>query len=1597
MSEVSIQDLQQEFGEIEEGDLTSKQKKRLYAVLGSFQPSDLKTVEDHRSYLEILQKLRKASFDDMKIQGGNFLKTLRSMLSVGEDGVYSNKERFLYELIQNVDDCDYTDASDCKLDIQFDDHSDPGRIILNYNETGFTPKNVFGITGIAEASKNVSAEKAEIGEKGIGFKSVFGIAESVLIQSGMFSFRIFRDSFTVPVPEYQDFVPVRGTRLILFIDPRLCGEIYRSLAKQYVNGQAVLNKNPILFLNKLTHIKIFMDDSTRYFEFNAERKESVDIGGILREDDVSVSVNSMDRRNGMDIEEKTSIPCVRYTMPILYGKKECFSRYGEDSPIEKRWHNLVAIFPAADKVPQGYTGYMYSFLPTQLALSVPVVLHAPFKLDGSREFVDPQGENEWFTYTKSNLADFLKKIYVDYSRIAKENIIEYIPKQKSSYFFQDVNEKTECLRTDGLKGEDICELEVFRTIDDTYCDAEHAVAFDPNEQISDPAEAFRLLGGEKKLFVPLKPINMRQYGMEVLSDVILRLFLRGLHAADDFEEIAGITDKNKKVSYFQLLERCGKITLNKTHLEVIAKHAEMSEGFRRLANNAISQRVEPSISIDESKLEQIPDALRQDIIDRVKESDLNDKFIDYLNSINYRILELDTGSRTFVMPGNQLIVLSKQEPMSSFSRFTESFDKNGTFSATLKINQASEDLNRIDSSISNDEYLKMLREVRLSLKNAFGVKMYKRYIEILNESGADKNRFLAEILQNADDCRYQDPSHDPWFRLKPEGNVIETEYNEMGFQKSNVRALTAIGESTKKMLLHGGSRQEIGEKGVGFKSVFGVAKSVEIHSNGFNFVLTDEQPTVPAKCEKVDMPSGTKMIFQMKENVSGSFVYENILRLSICLRNLKELRIKDHIVSVKDTLDSRKVSIDDDEYEFDRYEYSFQVQDKDALKERNANKREINPVQMIVFYVPRSSNNKWRVKSINLYAGLPVSGVKCNVPVIIDAPLELTTSREQLQENKWNDLIRDEIYEGLLSMMEERAQHKKEGLDVLRFTGFRSSDGNSTWNTFDSDYLNQIDWPEKLLNLEILPVLNEKDHYVSAEDDCMIIPDFISNVCVKNHEDLKQWFPDTVIDTRGKSQYVSLLEKIGCSKASGEQLFECLKDLIPKYIANDGSFRTGVYAYLAGRLGNVGYDVAADARNELPVIPVKMSEESTVYISYHPEIYCSEEYFSQETYYVLDENILAVKDYKLIFPDAIIVKLTPEIFDMFYERDLMQKLSDETLGDMEKASYFLKEYITNEASLSKHQDILRAHVTDIPMRMLDGSYQIGNRFINPSDDEYQGPFFKRFIVAKEYAKFAEFLGCSDIRNIHYDDLDIDFSNIEDDDIEDIQSNLKYNSEILSEMIENGQISDEQIVKFDLQYARPDLGEDDLFAEEFPERELRNPEQLKKHIQMLWMTGKNQYIQKKYIVWRPSFPMHNKDYVLNMYRSEYNDGYCFCQMCGKMIPVKYAERRGIEKEPKFAWDQTSLCLCPTCSKDYILLRNNKYVWNQFIENIMNMDISEEGRDDVEIGGRSISFTATHLAEIQEIFRNQGYGKNAPVRKSDLTQGEELQEIEDTSWK
>ncbi|KAK4642365.1 hypothetical protein QC761_508110 [Podospora bellae-mahoneyi] len=121
-------------------------------------------------------------------------RAFQGMLKTLSENLTTTTSRFIYELLQNADDLDYGGASP---QVHFTYDVEKRHLLVESNEIGFKKKNVRAICSAAESSKNTQRgcgiERRLIGEKGLGFKSVFKVASSVWIRSGHYSFRFDRD------------------------------------------------------------------------------------------------------------------------------------------------------------------------------------------------------------------------------------------------------------------------------------------------------------------------------------------------------------------------------------------------------------------------------------------------------------------------------------------------------------------------------------------------------------------------------------------------------------------------------------------------------------------------------------------------------------------------------------------------------------------------------------------------------------------------------------------------------------------------------------------------------------------------------------------------------------------------------------------------------------------------------------------------------------------------------------------------------------------------------------------------------------------------------------------------------------------------------------------------------------------------------------------------------------------------------------------------------------------------------------------------------------------------------------------------------------
>lgn len=101
-------------------------------------------------------------------------------------GLYNDPSHFIYEILQNAEDAG---ASSISFNL-FTDRLE----IFHNSKNDFDFDDVDGITGIGISTKKDDLNK--IGKFGVGFKSVFAITQSPIIESGQFHFQI--DDFVLP-------------------------------------------------------------------------------------------------------------------------------------------------------------------------------------------------------------------------------------------------------------------------------------------------------------------------------------------------------------------------------------------------------------------------------------------------------------------------------------------------------------------------------------------------------------------------------------------------------------------------------------------------------------------------------------------------------------------------------------------------------------------------------------------------------------------------------------------------------------------------------------------------------------------------------------------------------------------------------------------------------------------------------------------------------------------------------------------------------------------------------------------------------------------------------------------------------------------------------------------------------------------------------------------------------------------------------------------------------------------------------------------------------------------------------------------------------
>ncbi len=1576
----------------ENKEMLPSEAEKLREILMKVEPSDLISMDDHRNYIRLVRKFRMHVERSNKLNGANYLNTIRSLLSVGADGMYTNDLRFLFELIQNVDDCIYNNPADAQLNVRFD--TQLGRIILEYNEKGFRPFDVFSITGIAEESKNISPDKIEIGEKGIGFKSVFGVADKVLIQSGMFSFMLYSNNITIPVDCYNGFTAINGTKLTLYLKTdnssqgtdielaqnrsQKCREIFQRIKEIYSGTKrkdALFRNNPVLFLNKLTYLRFFLKSDT-FIEFSVPRTVLTD-SAFSCEESIIVSCTIGDgcsRSDGSSVTTKNVICCYRYTIPITYNRQMCISRYGKDTAFQSgKQLYLQVLVPYPEYIKIAGNGALYSFLPTQVRTTVPIVCHIPFKLTNSREYVDSQNNNEWFSHSCLSFSNFMYQVYKDLAKKVHEQILYYVPRAKANFFAIDSNNDTlRCLKLASLQGSTIVSQPIFYAEGETFLRNSQVYSFDTREGIHNPTKLAELLPVTLRYFNTPSDIDVTEYGITVMQNAYCELFSKALSNRSLCNDAFDYLDE-AKADYRKLIEETREKTIQLSCLEIISQHHRCFGAFNSIAEEYIKDGLLPRFSVSVTNAKNVLTQLSPD--EALNEDDFEEVTKNYFRRIKYAY-SVAAFEKGLFFPAENAIILSACSPMDSLGEFCLRINDK-RFGITQKMRSASAELDSADGRITGNEYLKLLNTVRKNVRAALGPKGYNSYIKVIQDLGTSPKRFLYELLQNADDCSYPDGCV-PSFVLKKENKLLYTEYNECGFTQKNVRAITAIGESTKQLLTTN-HLKEIGEKGIGFKSVFGIADEVMIHSGDFFFSLKAETPTIPISPKNETLrkltstvSEGTKMAFLLRDGLDDSVLSpENLLSACLCLRKLKHLSINGTIINIVDGDNTRTVSIDNQHdycqsFEFNTFAKRMPVPSNMPSYSRH------EEFLHYAFYIPTKQMPE---TTFRLYNGLPTEVVMA-VPFHIDAPFELEASREQVKSSEWNSFIKVNLYESYAEMLERMAPYYR--INLMQFICLTTTRKSIKQTELfkHNNYLNSYDAFTLLQSKRVVPTC-DKD-YIATPKYCAgkinLFPTIIHYI-MKALDGIDYVTKQMMVDQTSNESYLSKLHNLGIEKADPYRVIQILADYTPALIDRE-DYRRLLYSFLkSGELSSV-----RNLLRHLCFIPVKSRmNDSTKYIRWQNELYVDDTTEqSPESYWVLDTKQLEKDDLEEIL--SVSINTMNDSFRLFlYTEELKHHMDHDETED--KFDYFQNEFKNNFQQFQQVKSFLLTYKESIPLETEDGHITPGRVFLcNKGEGYFQSPILKAYIVAKSCEDLARFLELPDISSVTYEDLNIE-SMLTEDDIGELLE-LKLGWKVLSDCIENGYIDDALINKYGLNGLRKADLTEQIGDEEFPTEPIRNPQRLQEFIKKSIQSARRMISVKvertEQRIEHPngtnlsvdSEEIRNK--TLNRYRSKERRSYCYCQSCLCIKPDYLMEVNNIVPAPKYYWPQMRIALCLNCSKEFKQNRHIPSIEEDFLAEILVANVQSDTPIDIPCGTQmNIYFTQTHLAEIQEILKSGKY--------------------------
>jgi hypothetical protein len=209
----------------------------------------------------------------------------------------------------------------------------------------------------------------------------------------------------------------------------------------------------------------------------------------------------------------------------------------------------------------------------------------------------------------------------------------------------------------------------------------------------------------------------------------------------------------------------------------------------------------------------------------------------------------------------------------------------------LSAREVIDDIRRTEFGLGEPDSIRAIRNLR--------AKLHRALQQLAEEIYADGIHFILELVQNAEDNEYGEAA--PELRFVLSRTHLHVLNNESGFGEPSVRAICDVSCSTKTK-----AKGHIGEKGIGFKSVFRVTDEPQIFSNGYQFRLPKHDPdtrlgyVVPFWVDNVPsqvVPGVTNILLPLNADASDELAKVADIRpaMLLFLKQLCSVTVEDQV------------------------------------------------------------------------------------------------------------------------------------------------------------------------------------------------------------------------------------------------------------------------------------------------------------------------------------------------------------------------------------------------------------------------------------------------------------------------------------------------------------------------------------------------------------------------------------------------------------------------------------------------------------------------------------------------------------------------------